>query len=93
MSLQAHPKNVDELNNGMNYDLSIYSSSWEWLEITELNNGLFTAGQFYGFHGSRSSQFHSTDKVNHYVVYSIWDFTCSLGESRLLWWLPTGFSS
>ncbi|KAL7614984.1 geranylgeranyl transferase type-1 subunit beta [Lactuca sativa] len=34
LSLQAHPKNEAELNNG----------------------------QFYGFHGSRSSQFHSLDK-------------------------------
>ncbi|XP_071707127.1 geranylgeranyl transferase type-1 subunit beta [Rutidosis leptorrhynchoides] len=36
LSLQAHPKNDDELNNG----------------------------QFYGFHGSRISQFHSSDKVS-----------------------------
>ncbi|XP_076917726.1 geranylgeranyl transferase type-1 subunit beta-like [Bidens hawaiensis] len=33
LSLQAHPKNEDDLNNG----------------------------QFYGFHGSKSSQFHSVD--------------------------------
>ena len=69
MSVQAHPKNEAELNNSMNYGFStlklhnvpplfhLYN-----VDVTKPIRGLFIAGQFYGFHGSRSSQFHSLDK-------------------------------
>ncbi|KAJ0657773.1 putative protein geranylgeranyltransferase type I [Helianthus annuus] len=56
LSLQAHPKNEDDLNNGMNCEFATLE-----MQITEPTCGLFTAGQFYGFHGSKSSQFDSVD--------------------------------
>ena len=57
LSFQAHPGAKADLNDGM-YANALVGSIWSpkfdfWL--THLKG--FAAGQFYGFHGSKTSQF------------------------------------
>ena len=75
LSLQAHPQNEADLDSGVLSTyiqfvvLSINLSIFVWVILS--SHVCYMTGQFFGFHGSRSSQFEANDngvsKIMHLV--------------------------